>query len=102
MSIMDEDGVKRILTRNGPDDFWKFVLQNYVEPGGPRKKHVAMLALRECADWPVRHIAEVFGHRTHHVKKCLASIRRRIRDDVAFGPGTSDGESERQRDTGTE
>lgn len=79
MSVMREDTTKIVLPRSGPDDFWSLVLRRYARRGGVRAKYLAMLALRECADWPLKYIARAFGHRSTHVARCLRTIKRDIR-----------------------
>ena len=38
-----------------------------------------MLALRENAGWPLEYIGTVFGHPKGHVTRCLARIKRDLR-----------------------
>lgn len=79
MSIVREDTTKIVLTRSGADEFWQTVFEQYARDNPRKWKYLAMLALRENADWPLEYIGLVFSHRKGHVKRCLDRIKKELR-----------------------
>ena len=79
MSIMGTDKIKRILPRSGPDAFWQAVIDHYAGDDDRKWTSLAMLALREDADWPLTFIARVFGYSKGHVARRLQQIKRELR-----------------------
>ncbi|MGH7128402.1 MAG: hypothetical protein ACREIV_07520, partial [Planctomycetaceae bacterium] len=43
-------------------------------------RYLAMLALRECCDWPIEFIARVFGHPPGHVSRALRQVQADLRE----------------------
>jgi len=79
MSIMGRDTIKIILPRSGPDAFWQAVIDHYAGDDDRKWTSLAMLALREDADWPLEFIARVFGCSKVHAARRLQRIKRELR-----------------------
>jgi hypothetical protein len=79
MSTMRTDKIKVVLPRSGPDAFWQAVIDHYAGDDDRKWTSLAMLALREDADWPLEYIARVFGYSKGHVARRLQRIKREIR-----------------------
>ena len=78
---------KRIhLPRKGPDEFWQKMQQHYARCDSQTWKHLAMLALRENAGWPIRFIAKSFGHTDGYVTRNLAKVKGEIRLRFKLAP----------------
>jgi hypothetical protein len=90
MSVMDENHGKVELPRQGADGFWRSVMEHYAGRDQRLWKYLAMLALRECAGWPLDYIGLVFGHPRGHVSRCLARVTDDLRD--RFEPEHADDE----------
>lgn len=86
MSVMNTDSVKVILTRNGVDGVWKLLLDHYAYEDEIQWKRLAMLALREDADWPLDFIGLVFSHHKGHVQRSIEQMKREIREKFALSP----------------
>jgi hypothetical protein len=88
MSIMGTDKIKRILPRSGPDAFWQAVIDHYAGHDDRKWTSLAMLALREDADWPLKFIALVFGCSKGNVARRLQRIKRELRErfDLPIAP----------------
>ena len=86
MSMMCEGGLKVVLPRTGPDDFWKIVQQHYAGDDSQKWKCLAMLALRENAGWPLEQIGRVFDHNKGHVTRCLGVIKEELRGRFRMSP----------------
>lgn len=80
MSVMGRDRQKVILPRTGPDEFWQAVRQHYADHNERKWKQLAMLALRESADWPLDLIALAFGHSPGAIARTLERTRADIRE----------------------
>ena len=100
MSVMGRDQRKVVLTRAGADEFWLAMQRHYAEDDVRKWKRLAMLALREDADWPLELIGLVFGRckgsvlRT--VERTKADLRERFRaerrrEGRGGGSGAEDG-----------
>jgi hypothetical protein len=89
MSVINTQGLKVLLPRIGPDDFWTRVLDEYAAEQPRRWRDVAMLALRENAGWPLERIGLVFGHTRGHVARCLDRVKAELREryDVDLDAG---------------
>lgn len=79
MSITNEDGVKIILERSGPDEFWEVVARNYAKDDPFKWKYLAALVLRETARWPIERIALVLDHDKGHISRALQQIQEDLR-----------------------
>ena len=86
MSVRNQDGVKVVLGRGGPDEFWERVIAHYAEGHPQRWKLLAMFALRENAGWPLERIGVAFGHSRGHVARCLARIKADLRQRFGCAP----------------
>jgi hypothetical protein len=86
VSTIRQNGLKIVLPRGGPDEFWQLVHEHYA--GGDQRlwKYLAMLALRENAGWPLEQIGLVFGHNKGHVTRCLAAVKRELRERFRMSP----------------
>lgn len=85
MSVVNRREVKIILHRSGPTDFWMRLFRDFAgnhRQCGLRMKYLAMLALRENADWPLEEIGLVFNHPKGHVSRCLQRVKQWIREEV--------------------
>jgi hypothetical protein len=100
MSVMGQDRLKVILPRTGLDEFWQAVRQHYAHRNERKWKQLAMLALRETADWPLDLIALAFGHNAGSIARTLertkADLRERFRaerrrEGRGRGSGAEDG-----------
>jgi hypothetical protein len=98
MSVIDERSNKVLLPRQGVDAFWRAVMEHYAGRDRRRWKYLAMLALQECADWPLECIGLVFGHPRGHVSRCLARVTDDLRDRFQPEPAQQDAQ-ERAEDT---
>jgi hypothetical protein len=83
MSVMCRAGYKIILPRGGADEFWQLVEEHYAGADPHKWKLLAMLALRENADWNLERIGFVFGHSRGHVSRSLARIKVELRERLA-------------------
>lgn len=81
MSTVNNDGLKVILPKTGPDLFWQTVHEKYAGEDPRKWKYLAMLALRENAGWPLEKIGQVFGHPKGHVTRCLEQIKEEMRGE---------------------
>ena len=86
MSVTKRNGTKIILPRTGPDEFWKLIYDNFAFEDARKWKYLAMLALRENAGWPLDRIGNVFGHPKGHVTRCLAKIKKDLREEFQSSP----------------
>lgn len=77
MSVMNRSAVKVLLPR-GPHEFWDIVRDLYPEDRETWGR-LAMLALREDANWSVARIARAFGRTRAQVLACLDQIRNDLR-----------------------
>lgn len=80
MSTVSADGIKVVLPRTGPEEFWTLIQNHYAEDDPLKWKYLAMLALRENCGWPLDAIGMVFGHPKGHVSRCLGVIKQELRD----------------------
>jgi len=104
MSLINVRGEKIPLPRQGLDEFWSVVREEYENADDVKWKHLAMFALRETAEWPLELIARVFGHSRGHVSRCIGSTREELRErfrptfrdsQIGFSDPDLDAESER-------
>ena len=79
MSTVREDTTKIVLTRSGADEFWQTIFEHYAGKSPRKWKYLAMLALRENADWPLEYIGLAFSHPKGHVKRCLDRVKKELR-----------------------
>ncbi len=86
MSVRNQDGIKILLGRGGPDEFWSPVIEHYAAGEPQRWKLLAMLALRENAGWPLDRIGVALGHSKGHVARCLKQIKEDLRDRFDQSP----------------
>lgn len=86
MSVIKPDGTKIILPRTGADEFWQIVHHHYAGKDAHIWKHLAMLALRENAGWPLERIGDVFGHSKGHITRCLRQIKDELRTRFRASP----------------
>lgn len=86
MSVCGPDGIRVVLPRTGPDEFWQLIRENFADDDPRKWKYLAMLALRENAGWPLETIGAVFGHRKGHVTRCLSHIKQELRSRFASSP----------------
>jgi hypothetical protein len=98
MSIVRSNGMKVVLPRSGPDQFWGRVQEHYAGGDPTRWKYLAMLALRENAGWPLDVIGTAFGHSKGHVAKCLTLIKRELRAHFDL-PAANEEEPEFRRES---
>lgn len=77
---MGTDGVKTILPRSGPEEFWEAVYEDFARRDERKWKYLAMLALREAAGWPLEYIGLAFGHPKGHVVRCLQNVKCELQD----------------------
>ena len=75
-----------MLSRTGPDHFWKLIHKHFAEEDQQKWKSLAMLALRENAGWPLERIGTVFGHSKGHVTRCLQKIKSELRQQFEMSP----------------
>jgi len=75
-----------VLPRTGPDHFWQLIHDHYAGEDHRKWKYLAMLALRENAGWPLEQIGNVFGHPKGHITRCLAGIKRELREHFEMSP----------------
>lgn len=86
MSVTDRYGERITLYGSGPDAFWEVVKRRYAGEDERRWKYLAMLALRENAEWPLELIGLAFGHHRGHVMRCLNKVRDTLRDELEQEP----------------
>lgn len=86
MSTVNKDGTKIVLPRSGPDEFWQAIHRHFAGEDQRKWKYLAMLALRENAGWPLEQIGKVFDHPKGHVTRCLARIKRDLREHFRMSP----------------
>lgn len=86
MSVRNADGIKVLLGRGGPDEFWSLVIEHYAGGKPQRWKLLAMLALRENAGWPLDRIGVAFGHTKGHVTRCLQRVKEELREQFGRAP----------------
>ena len=80
MSTTDRYGFKIVLPRTGADEFWQVIHDNFAGHDEQTWKHLAMLALRENAGWPLEAIGQVFGHSKGTVSKNLSHLKQQLRE----------------------
>jgi len=85
MSVINESKEKIVLPRSEPDPFWSTLAHHYAGDNQRRWKWLAMLALHECAEWPLDCIAEVFAHRRRHVAHMIEKVKNELRGKFADG-----------------
>lgn len=78
MSLIRSDGTKIVPDRTGPDAFWSALDREFNQHDRITWKYLAMLSLRENADWPVERIGRAFGHTKGYVTRCLRQIKQEI------------------------
>ena len=76
---MDEDGVKVVLGRGGPEEFWETVERYFADDDPFKWKYLAALVLREQARWPLERIAMALDHDKGHISRALQQIQRDLR-----------------------
>ena len=86
MSIMNEDGVKIVLERGGPEEFWDVVERNYAKDDPFKWKYLAALVLRELARWPVERIALALDHDKGHISRALQQIHNDLQQKFRAPP----------------
>lgn len=86
MSVTNRHGTKIHLQRHGRDAFWDLVNDRYAEDDPRKWRYLAMLALRENAQWSLELIGKAFGHHRGHVMRCLNQVRTRLRDELGQEP----------------
>lgn len=86
MSITNEDGVKILLERGGPDEFWEVVARNYAKDDAFKWKYLAAMVLREMARWPVERIALALDHDKGHISRALQQIQSDLRQRFRAPP----------------
>lgn len=79
MSTMNEDGVKIVLERGGPEEFWETIERHYADNDPFKWKYLAALVLRELARWPVERIALALDHDKGHISRALQQIQFDLR-----------------------
>jgi hypothetical protein len=85
MSVIDQLGNKIVLPRLGPDGFWAQLAQHYAGTKSRRWKYLAMLTLHESAGWTLEQVARAFGHPRGHVSRCIARLKRELRQKFDDG-----------------
>ncbi|MGH7200108.1 MAG: hypothetical protein ACREJB_05850 [Planctomycetaceae bacterium] len=95
MSVKDEYHLKVLLPRSGPDEFWGAIRAHYARDDERTWRYLAMLALRECCDWPIECIGRVFGHAPGHVTRSLRQVKADLRDRFCVEPETRANRHER-------
>jgi len=92
MSTTNYQGQKVVLHRSGTDEFWQRIHEFYAGQDARKWKYLAILALRENCGWSLDHIGQVFEHPKGHVSRCLAAIKRDLRErfEVDWEAGFSD------------
>ena len=96
MSIVNEENVKVLLPRSGPDDFWQIVAEEFAGRDERKWRYLAMLVLREHAGWPLEYIAKVFRHKPGHITRCLTRIKDELRT-VLPNPYTDEDEVDEEQ-----
>lgn len=86
MSITNEDGVKILLERGGPEEIWEVVERNYAKNDPFKWKYLAALVLREMARWPVERIALALDHDKGHISRALQQIQSDLRQRFRAPP----------------
>ncbi len=86
MSVMRPNKLKVNLTRSGPDPVWQLIRDEYAGDDPVKLKQLAMLALREGAEWPLEWIGDVFSHHKGHVSRCLQKTCRELRKRFQLDP----------------
>lgn len=87
LSVCDRrTGVKVSLPRSGSDLFWRLIQQHFAQESELHWRYLAMLALRENAGWNLDCIGLVFGHPKGHVTRCLATIKKHLRERFQVEP----------------
>lgn len=86
MSMTDKKGSKIVLDRAGRDAFWDLVADRYAEDDPRKWRYLAMLALRENAQWSLELIGKAFGHHRGHVTRCLTQVRMKLRQELGQEP----------------
>jgi len=76
---MNEDGVKIVLERSGPEEFWEVIERQYANNDPFKWKYLAALILRETARWPVDRIALALDHDKGHISRALQQIQSDLR-----------------------
>lgn len=85
MSVMGRDRLKVILPRTGADEFWLAVQRHYADDDVRKWQQLAMLALRETADWPVELIGLAFGRGKGSVVRTLERTKADLRERFRVG-----------------
>lgn len=86
MSTVTQKNLKIVLPRCGADEFWQLIHRHYAGSNPLRWKQLAMLALREDAEWPIERIAFLFSHSKGHVVRSLENIKCEIREQFSLSP----------------
>lgn len=79
MSVM-RNSEKFILPRAEPKTFWSAIHDDYAGEDPRKWKYLAMLALRETANWPLDRIGRAFKHPKGHVSRCLERVKEELAD----------------------
>lgn len=85
MTVINEEKQRVLLSRMGSDPLWKTIAQHYAGEDPRRWKRLAMIALYECAEWPIGCIARLFGHTKGHVSRTIEKTRAELRRQFADG-----------------
>ncbi|HUG89430.1 MAG TPA: hypothetical protein VML55_01265 [Planctomycetaceae bacterium] len=80
MSVIGRNGLKVVLPRTGPDNFWQRIQIHYAARDGRKWKQLAMLALHEAAGWPLEFIGFAFDHPKGHIVRTLDQVKDELRD----------------------
>jgi hypothetical protein len=78
MSMIRKNGRKIVLPRAAMEQQWDLIIRHYAKADARKWKYLAMLALKENANWPLECIGHVFKHPKGHVSRCLKQVRREL------------------------
>jgi hypothetical protein len=86
VSMMNEDGVKVVLGRGEPEEFWEIVERHFANDDPFKWKYLAALVLREQARWPIERIALALDHDKGHISRALQQIQSDLRQRFRAPP----------------
>lgn len=92
MSTTDRWGRKIVLTRIGPDEFWREVHTHYAAADPIKWKSLAMLALRVNDGWSLDMIGNAFRHDRGHVSRAIRELCRELQETFHWSPEIEEGD----------
>lgn len=90
VTTIGEDGLKIVLSGHRLTDIWGLIGRHYAGDDPVKWKHLAMLALRENAGWPMERIGRTFDYSRGHVARALLQLERELRERFEREPGSGE------------